>query len=320
MGNIFKKAREKISSLFSFGKFDWEFYDTLNLEGQQKYLSDKRNRLSKDEYFAEIKALKNKQRYYEVRNKEEEGNNKTPSSFRWKIDNKNDLWEYEIEKLRNDIKEERELTEDKLIQNYGWDWLETADHYDTYDPKTAKTLHKHYKILQQQKKEKRIEEMNEGCILLVTNTMAVCTPLIEEMGPHQFRYRMTINKLLKVNSLEEFRSMINDVFPFVDLKSVSEDSKIENYFPLDFRNGYSGRFCAKWLFIKNISDDTIMIYLKSRIGNERTFVSIKPGGVMTFLYGDMLNSSAYIDDVRLPNDHPFIEQYRNKTHSEIKDN
>lgn len=371
IGTDIFRLGSKISSLFSFKRFNFGFYHTLSLKARKEYLSENRNKLSKKDYEIESDRLY-KEYQREVRRLNDReillnsniehkfvvcedgswdiiGNVKTPKSYppcllpgissgkKSAIDMK---WDWEVQE---ELKKKQVLTPSqrryldmeeaqKNLQNPGFQnslkYIEEQKITDySWGFKTKDvtgTLAQWGELKKQElEKEKRIEEMNEGCILCITDKGAYCSPLIEYCSPIEedktFRYRMIINRLSKVNNEDEWKEVVMEMFPFMDKDKITYDGDIETYFPLDFRKtNYYSKFAAKWFFVKNTSQDPVMIYLRTPLPSGKTFIVVKPGGIISMLYGGPLDNPEIKEHLRLPSDHEYMIQYKNKTHPIIK--
>lgn len=321
MINIVERARNIFSSSFSFKKkFNYDLYNSLDTNDQYCYLIENKNALSNHEFQSECLVVLEKR---EKERKEKLKLKFNPSDFppalqphHHPVGPKPFSFQIGGQKERDYIQRNYTHGIDPILYTYS----KNGQSVQTLMDSMIRNIE-----IGEKEKLKKIDEMNEGCILLITENETLITPLIANVAPDQFRYRMIINHLSKYNDYKysTFHDLITELFPFIEDELIKIDSSIENYFPLDLRQAFNGRsFYCKWLFIKNTSQVTIMVYLKDgKSYNSREFVSIKPGGIITLLFGNMLNCSQYkIEAGRVPNDHPFVIQYKDKTHPIIKDN
>lgn len=328
---MLKKAGSKISSFLNLKKFNWDYYNSTNFVAQRTYLQNNKELLTTKQYIREIRISDFK---YQLKVNELNALYKSRnilSKQKFFSIHKNEIVKIEYESKEDSIKYPYVITKvynpdgticgDRL-KVYT---IDISEHWKRYmdnikevefieenikkrviDVKLISSLESIQEITPETENQiinkKELRMLDEGCILFITDKKALLTFEESEMSPGSNKYRKIVNKLLTIDNINDFIKLRWCYTTF---------SNIKDLFPLDLGVDYMRRFNTKWLFVKNSSKDSLLVYLRSKIEDKQQYVIIKPGGVMTFLYGDMINSI-------LPDNHPFMSQYSNRTHPEIK--
>lgn len=148
------------------------------------------------------------------------------------------------------------------------------------------------------------KESNLGRVLAIHDNGAIISSPVSDLYVGGDKYDPLIEKLYLQENKEDLPKNLNEILASDGKPPMYlNESNTELFFPLLLAN----LNLTEWLFVKNLTNDNLMIYPEeSDLLGEKKFRVLKPGGVMTFHYNKLFYHDTY------------YQQYNDRQHPRIK--